>query len=695
MAELDKDWIKGSYTRQKLLNTYFEHTELFSPAANEKIKTGRYCDAVYNSRAYRRFWQEEVDRCKNGYVNPVTKVWIPGYYYFYLNYKQLMIIKEPNNPVSPRTKLFPRFWGIHYWFFISVQEAIDAGKHMCILKPRGTGFSELMSSMGARDYTFDKTRPSFYFASNEGYLNKDGILTKTWDNLEFLNSETERAFRHLRQKKNSDLHKKASKIDTLTGNEIVTGGEIIGRVVDNPNKVRGGRGNVYFEESGSFPHIDKAWNIVRPLVEQGGITFGTILAFGTGGESGKGILGFENIFKNPQAYNCIEFENHWENDAIGKPCGFFFPAWSVMDKFMDKWGNTDFEAAKKYHEEERARIRTNSPQKEDARIAEYPFTISEALLRKAGNGFPLTEIQKQLTYVENSPDIKGFLKNGNLVREKDGTVKFQLDPNAIAVDSYPHQDGDDIKGCFTLLESPFKEGGVVPNNLYQIVVDPYYRNQAKFSTSLGAIYVYKKTNNISPTEDNMLVAWYVGRPKTTNILIKNLFMLAEFYNARIQSETQGGGKAILDYARSRNLLKYCDFEPTMFSSNKEIIKVTNRNYFINMNKERKLQALQDLADWLVEERALKLDGEEASYEMNIHKIYDKGLLEELLKFNNDGNFDRISALLLLMCMRKEMEVQQLKQVQKSQSNFFSRPLFTDKLVDNGNALTLNQMLGKE
>ena len=83
--------------------------------------------------------------------------------------------------------------------------------------------------------------------------------------------------KRLRQKKTADFHKRASEV-TGAGDEVWKGGEIFGRVIDNPNKVRGARGHkIYFEEGGSFPKVDKAWTICRPLVEQGGVATGVMI----------------------------------------------------------------------------------------------------------------------------------------------------------------------------------------------------------------------------------------------------------------------------------------------------------------------------------------------------------------------------------------------------------------------------------
>src|SRR6185369_12992567 len=171
-----------------------------------------------------------------------------GKYYFFLNYKQMKIIppEEANKKSAKRVTAFPRFWPIHYFYMQDWYLAKENGKNMIVLKPRDTGFSELLSSNGVHEYTFQTEDPVFYFVAVERFLNKDGVLTKAWDLLNFLNEHTERAFKHLRQYKDQDLHKRASMLNRETGNEKKTGGEIQGAVVDNPRKLRGARGYVNF-----------------------------------------------------------------------------------------------------------------------------------------------------------------------------------------------------------------------------------------------------------------------------------------------------------------------------------------------------------------------------------------------------------------------------------------------------------------
>lgn len=675
------------------------NTHIFSEAATFKLKNGVYCQAPFGSKDYREFWAEQDRRCLEGFS--VGGVRITGRHYFFLNFKQLETVIDIKAVASHKERTFPRFWEAHYKFFHALELSEIKGKHFCILKPRGTGFSELMSSNAVRDYTLIKGSKSFFFASNEGFLNKDGVITKCWDHLEFLNAESEKAYRHLRQVKNQDLHKRASQIDPRTGNEYGYKSEIIARVIDNPRKVRGARtgsyGKVYFEEGGSFPNLKEAVMATRPLVEQGGITTGQIIVWGTGGETGPGIEGLEHIFYHPDAYNMMSFDNEWEDDRVGTKSCWFLPVYEAMDKYMDADGNADKDAAKEHHVKERERIHKEDPRGEDKYIAEYPFTPGEALIRLSSNIFPIADLQRQLLRVETDRNIQGFLKNGWMLKDTNGKPKFTLDPKAREIDEFPHQNDGDLKGCVTMVEAPCRDQtGRVPNGTYLILVDPYYNDQATEKTSLFAAFVYKHINNVTETEDDMLVAWYVGRPETLEESYRQLFLLAEHYNATIQSEIQGGGKGIYDYAKQYKLLQYLEKEPDILNNKDSTTKDFNKPYFVNMSSEDRVKlALAYTADWLKTPRAALDDQGLQINIMNLHKIYCRGLLKELIKFNDEGNFDRVSALRLLPFMIKERATKIYRQRRdQSTKTFWDREFHGEHVQHSEFILSPSELAGE-
>ena len=61
----------------------------------------------------------------------------------------------------------------------------------------------------------------------------------------------------------------------------------------------------------------------------------------------------------------------------------------------------------------------------------------------------------------------------------------------------------------------------------------------------------------------------------------------------------------------------------------------------------------------------------------MQKIYDPALIQELLKFNHKGNFDRVMALMIGMYHTRELYNAEVTDIYKdrAQDDFFNRQYF--------------------
>ncbi len=74
--------------------------------------------------------------------------------------------------------------------------------------------------------------------------------------------------------------------------------------------------------------------------------------------------------------------------------------------------------------------------------------------------------------------------------------------------------------------------------------------------------------------------------------------------------------------------------------------------------------LQKLGDWL---NAVRSDDGD-TITLNLHKIYDLALLQELIKFNHRGNFDRVMALMIGMYHTRELYNAEVKEIIEDNSS---------------------------
>lgn len=358
-------------------NKQIKNSNKFREPALQFITTGHYCSYPEGTSEFFAYWDEQMDRCKYGYTADDGD-FISGYNYFYLNFCpiQRIIYTTINNPdgstkiKKTRDLQFPDFYDYDYYFFQAVEDAEGEGKHLCALKSRRKGYSYKNASMACRNYYLFPGSKTYIYASNKQYLTEDGILTKAWDYMDFIDKNTAWG---KKRSVNTQMRKRAGFFTKDEyGNEIELGfkSEIIGVTLkDNPDVVRGKAGKlIIFEEAGSFSELGAAWQIARPSVEQDGMAFGTMIAFGTGGDEDSHFETLKDMFYNPDGYNCMGFDNIWDETPSDKKCGFFIPQYTNMDfrddngnrMFMDIDGNTLRKKSVEYILSERRKVIENA-----------------------------------------------------------------------------------------------------------------------------------------------------------------------------------------------------------------------------------------------------------------------------------------------------------------------------------------------
>ena len=656
------------------------NSDKFRQAAIRFIETGQYCSYPSGSSEYFQFWQTEADRCVNGYTADDGD-FITGYNYFYLNYCPITritykkIINRKGEEVwqAIDDHSFPDFFDYDYYYYSAIEEAEESGKHICLLKSRRKGFSLKGGSMACRNYYLIPGSKSYVYASNKQYLTDDGILTKAWDYMDFIDKNTAWG---KKRTVNTMMHKRAGFFSRDEyGNQIEMGykSEIIGVTLkDNPDVVRGKRAKlILFEEAGSFSELGAAWQIARPSVEQGSVTFGTMICWGTGGDEGSAFETLRDMFYNPSGYNCLGFSNIWDEVPGDKPCGFFCPQYTNMDDretnvnriYMDKDGNTITSKSIEKILADRKVVLSHATSSTaiDRYIAERPITPSEAMLEFNGNIFPKKELQEQLARIRSSQTLQNHKQIGDLIWESDGSLKWIIKKTG-DITKYPLKDKDDPTGSIVIWEHPVKDA---PSGLYILGVDPYDHDQSG-TNSLGSTFVYKRFQGFEQYYD-IIVAEYTGRPSTAEEYYENLRKLAVYYNGKIMYENER--KGLFPYFTT----KHCDYlladQPDIINDVVGNSKV-QRKKGCHMNKQIKQWGEGLIKDWLNEEKE--------SGKKNLTEILSEPLLEELIQYNDKGNFDRVMALMQVMIYREQLFNMVVKEKEKENKNrlLFDGPIFS-------------------
>lgn len=667
------------------------NTELVRQPAIHFEKHGYYTNAPAGTKEWEDYWDIQKERSLNGYS--VGDLSITGYHYWYLNFSPIKRISDDaltgkDKSVTGKTFGFPAFYDGDYNYFWCVDiarfgideekykklglevEILDLGgsNHLVVLKSRRKGYSYKNGSMLARNYHLMPKSRGYALSGEKEYLDpdKDGLLGKIWSNINFVDNNT--AFR---QPRLTDR-----KFEKMAGYKRNVGGTDIQRGIKSmiagvslkgdPGKAVGKEGElILFEEAGKTPNLLKAWKLCRPSVEDGAFTTGLMIAFGTGGEEGaESIEGLQELFYNPESYNVLPINNMWDDGADGTSCSFFHPVFWNYPGFMDEDGNSDKEGAKEREEGEREKARkAPDPTALTQHTAEMPFTPMEATIQTSANIFPVAELQSHMNWLNATGKHKQETA-GKLYYSNEG-IKFNPTADVTPVQKYPHSKNQDLSGAVTILQSPYRnKDGRVPDNLYIACHDPYAHDSSTDMSSLGAVFIIKRTNQVDHSLNDCIVASYVGRPNTQDEYNRKMFMLAEYYNAKIAFENDRGN--VKEYAKRVKKLHMLqeEFDVMMKTDKGNVVKKSNvsRKYGIHMTGSRNEQAEVYIRDWLNEQVGVNENGEPI---LRLHQIRNIPLLQELIKFNKNGNFDRVSALSIGMYYLKELHNKNI--VEKTES----------------------------
>ena len=167
-----------------------ENMDYFRQPALHFMKHGCYTFLKPNSNPnseYRKHWDEEVRRCREGYIRESDGEWVTGFLYWFLNYCPMMVNKViPGTRKAVRVESFPFFFEGIYWRFHYLHQAREAGKHAIELAKRGCAKSYSLASIMSHNLILGESSEvkrrviTVLTAYQKEYLSdsKDGTLSK-------------------------------------------------------------------------------------------------------------------------------------------------------------------------------------------------------------------------------------------------------------------------------------------------------------------------------------------------------------------------------------------------------------------------------------------------------------------------------------------------------------------------------------
>lgn len=636
-----------------------EDADYFRQPALHFLKHGCYTFLKPNSNPnseYRKFWDEELRRCYEGLIRPSDGAWISGYNYWFLNYQPMMVNKKVGNSNKAiRVEEFPFFNEGNVWRYCYLYDAREGGHHAIELAKRGCAKSFSLSAILGHNLILGENKLSnrrnitVLTAYQKEYLSdsKDGTLSKFKPAINFCFSNTPFPRLMLKNSPNEMTWQMGYKdeygIERGSLNQVMAVS-----AKDDPEKLRGKRGTILFEEMGSFKGLLSLYDITRKSVEDGDLVFAFMYLVGTAAEDESDFSSAKTLLYNTKSYNIHTLPNVYDKPNQGKPTfGFFFPAYINRAGCYNEDGVSDVIKALIQILMARHKAKYSSDPKTVLRvIAEDPITPAEAIIKVKAAYFPVAALTERLVQLDTNPEIFNDIYTGDLVIDNSGEVKF------IPTTTPPIRKfgvDNDTVGSIEIFQMPEKNReGKVYQNRYIIGHDPVDNDQAE-SSSLSSTFVLDLYTDT-------IVAEYTGRQAFAEDNYEIVRKLCLFYNARCLYESNKKGIYAYfsklncthlladtpEYLRDKQLIKY-----SAFGSN---AKGVNASSAIN-NYANGL-----LRDWLLKPVPVIIEEEGEVKETtvpNLYRIKNRALLEELINYTPEINVDRIRALGMVMLYREE------------------------------------------
>lgn len=672
----------------------FVNTELFNEAARTYQATGKYTQFKVDSIPHRQFRRRECDRRRNGFSAPcwqnpdgsIEDVWITGGHYNFLNYTRMertdesSVIVTEHGATAKKIYSFPSFIDAQFWTWQIIEFCRRNGLHLIIDKTRRGGFSYIMAADSSNEINLSKHKVVIHVAADNKYLIKQGGLSDfAVNNLKFFEEKT--PFKRGIFSPTTDSFKLGYRMKNGVEADDSWSSSLLSVSANNNPDCAIGKDAVTIkvEELSTMQNFDEFMNVTEPTMTVGTRTTGTLMAWGTATAANMQI--FEQNFYNPRAFGFMAFENVFDNDARNEVCGFFKSyAWGLEGeidgvKGFDEDGNSNLRIGLQLA----ARERTEK-KKTAKTFAEYLNYLGQRALFPAESFSSASEnifSSEALNKFEDKLRVDNsykFYTDGELF--EDGTKKIYFKSNARIrienpdmktydyIQGVPRRGNEDPHGCIRVWFAPEYEEIYINDRLirsiipgtYVAVYDPVGVDKDKKEitdrhshNSIFVIEMPRERNGFKPK----LCAAYYGRTERLEEADEKFYRLCKWYNCIGTGLVEINRGETVSNFRKWKATKYLGYEP-LYVWDSAVKEKVSTSYGYNIGSgPKKLDGLRLLKEFLYEVIGKNEFGEDIYV---FERFLDYQTILELKKFNAEGNFDRISSLILLGIYWKSIDI---------------------------------------
>lgn len=672
----------------------FVNTELFNEAARTYQATGRYTQFKVDSIPHRQFRRRECDRRRNGFSAPcwqnpdgsIEDVWITGGHYNFLNYTRMertdesSVIVTEHGATAKKIYSFPSFIDAQFWTWQIIEFCRRNGLHLIIDKTRRGGFSYIMAADSSNEVNLSKHKVVIHVAADNKYLIKQGGLSDfAVNNLKFFEEKT--PFKRGIYSPTTDSFKLGYRMKNGVEADDSWSSSLLSVSANNNPDCAIGKDAVTIkvEELSTMQNFDEFMNVTEPTMTVGTRTTGTLMAWGTATAANMQI--FEQNFYNPRAFRFMAFENVFDNDARNEVCGFFKSyAWGLEGeidgvKGFDEDGNSNLRIGLQLAARERVKKKKTAKT-----FAEYLNYLGQRALFPAESFSSASEnifSSEALNKFEDKLRIDNsykFYTDGELF--EDGTKKIYFKSNARIrienpdiktydyIQGVPRRGNEDPHGCIRVWFAPEYEETYINDRLvrsilpgtYVAVYDPVGIDKDKKEitdrhshNSIFVIEMPRERNGFKPK----LCAAYYGRTERLEEADEKFYRLCKWYNCIGTGLVEINRGETVSNFRKWKATKYLGYEP-LYVWDSAVKEKVSTSYGYNIGSgPKKLDGLRLLKEFLYEVIGKNEFGEDIYV---FERFLDYQTILELKKFNAEGNFDRISSLILLGIYWKSIDI---------------------------------------
>ena len=384
---------------------------------------------------------------------------------------------------------------------------------------------------------------------------------------------------------------------------------------------------------------------------------------GTGGDMKK-FMDAKSLMFDVNNFNFLEYNNQKDEHRIH---GLFISAKyrmeakneSTLGAYLEQPADSDLHNVKMLVSDEEKAIQITNDNLEKLKKAGdrvaylkekmyYPQEVDDIFLNEDTNIFDIEAAKRQKTRLlqQERTGVPVILFND------EGNIKHEFTDKQ-PITNFPLKNSDLKDAPVIIYEFPVENP---PYGLYVAGVDPYRQGKSEHSSSLGSVYIYKRMNSLTGEKyQDMFVASYCARPDKKDVWEEQARLLIKYYNARTLVENDE--ISFIEYMKAKGDAHYLERQPQWLM---EVVPNTTvrREYGIHRSSEKIRNYLHSCLKKYMEEVIYVEKDEEGNITKEltgVGKIFDPVLLEEIIQYNDSGNFDRIIAAELAIAQAMKMD----------------------------------------